>query len=138
MKPSAHAGRNRPLAAMITRAMIARQRESALRMAALPEAVDDESSKWMSVAIGDDIAAARQAVRAILAWAPGTTDLDAIDPEKHRWSARGVRVGGRLYLALPHPDRDGIPVGSRDPGGCDVMFLAVVDSADIVTLEDLP
>ena len=57
--------------------------------------------------------------------------FDARTAMKRRWPARGVRFGGRYYIATPDPGQ-----ADREEGGPDdLMALTVVDAEAVVDLD---
>ncbi len=90
-----------------------------------------DQTKWPVMAEHLAVQADRSLVLAILATAPDFGEGDVFGAQQDRWPGRGVQVGGKLYLAIPHPDRDDDDGGD----GTDLMRLAILDADRILDLE---
>ncbi len=112
---------------------IARYHE-AKRMVSLAYRLDDISgslSNPWSVLAGYHVCNAEgDVIDVIRAHDPAVREVDLSRCRYKRWEPRGVKLGGKLYLAIPNPDSD--EVTDSDYW---IMRLVVVDPANIVDMD---
>lgn len=93
-----------------------------------------ELAKWSAMASASEVEAERSLVLAILATGEDFAESDVCSgAQQDRWPARGVRVDGRVFLAIPDPAREDDDDGGN---GQDLMRLIIVDAYRILDLDN--
>lgn len=102
--------------------------------------VRPDLSHWRALAVRQAVFVERHLLDAILCTDPTLDDADEDAPATVLRHARGVASGGRLYLAVPDDDHEGVdPETWIRPDWCDgrqrVMQLAVVEQSRILGVD---
>lgn len=113
---------------------IARLHESEARAARSRELadLDPRLERWHEFELRASLDARTELLRVVLMTDPSREYRGGPCLEKYRREPVGVTFNGRVYLAIPDPNRDGAVDG---PGQPDAMLLVVVDRAAIRDVE---
>jgi hypothetical protein len=89
--------------------------------------------RWANLAQLMECESRNMLVRCVLATGPDKI-LGFHQAELHQLPARGGSVDGRLFVAYPDPNRDGIEPLAKHPQGQAIMMLVELPLADLVAI----
>ena len=90
------------------------------------------SNPWSLLTTDHAIDAESRLLSTIFALDEGIHEVDTRRCRYRRWGPRGVRIGGRVYLAIPNPDDEGDP---DEDTGYWRMRLVEFEASAIVDLD---
>jgi hypothetical protein len=101
---------------------------------------DEDITRWLNVLMNEMHAAETTLVRAILAWLPEIRPMSVWNAERRHFPNRGVRCGGRIYLAVSEDPEDQATVDeigelAKEAGDCMTLRIMDVDAVVDVDLD---
>jgi len=108
--------------------------EAAEESAGDPAARPVEVDAWMQVAHQAAINAESNLARCILAWSPDYPWI-MTEPLALRQENRGITFEGKMYI-VAHNDNDCLPMGAEHEDRTHVMYLHVIDMANVESLDE--